>query len=103
MSLSTVLSGGNAFVRRCIWKMYWWAMGAPRVARLTSLAVVAYGFIGPGHPLSGRLERFREAIAARGVDAGGATVHSDLTLRPGENGGLELHRAYWSRQSSGPE
>ena len=28
MSLSTVLSGGYAFDRRCIWKMYWWAMGA---------------------------------------------------------------------------
>jgi aminoglycoside phosphotransferase (APT) family kinase protein len=65
--------------------------------------VVPYGFIEPGHPLSGRLERFREAIAARGLDAGGAKVHSDLTLRPGEDGGLELHRAYWSLQRNGTD
>src|SRR4051812_2437618 len=103
MSFSTVLSGGNAFVRRCIWKMYWWAMCATRVARLTSPAVAPFAFLGPDHPLAPRLERFRAAIAGRALDGLGATVHTDLTLRPDGDAGLVLHRAYWSAQWTGPE
>jgi hypothetical protein len=51
-------------------------------------AVAPFSFIGEGHRLAARLERFRAAIAAGGVDASGATVHTDLTLRPGDDGGL---------------
>jgi phosphotransferase family enzyme len=65
--------------------------------------VVPYSFIADDHPLAPALERFRAAIAARDFDAGGARVHADLTLREDEDGGLVLHRAYWSVQSSSPD
>src|SRR4051794_30829602 len=103
MSLSTVLSGGYAFVRRCIWKMYWWAMCCSRVARLTSPAVAPFSYLAADHPLAPAVERFREAIATRGLDVSRARVHTDLTLRPTAGGGLGLHRAYWSLQRSGPD
>ncbi len=60
-----------------------------------------FSFLAPDHPLAPRLERFRTAIAARAPDVDGATVHTDLTLRPDADGGLVLHRAYWSAQRSG--
>jgi aminoglycoside phosphotransferase (APT) family kinase protein len=64
--------------------------------------VAPYGFIGAGHPLAERMDRFRAAIAARGPDADGATVHTDLTLRDDGDGGLALHRAYRSVQRNRP-
>ena len=67
-----------------------------RLARLAP-----FSFLGPDHPLAPRIERFRAAIAARAPDATAATVHADLTLRPGPDGGLVLHRAYWSRPGRG--
>lgn len=66
-------------------------------------AVAPFSFLGPDHPLAPRLERFRAAIASREHDLAGATVLADLTLRPHPDGGLVLHRAYWSLQSSGPD
>jgi aminoglycoside phosphotransferase (APT) family kinase protein len=65
--------------------------------------VAPFSFLAPDHPLGPRLERFRAAIAARAIDVDGATVHADLTVRPGPDGGLELHRAYWSLQRPGPD
>src|SRR4051812_19888787 len=48
------------------------------------------------------MEAFRAAIAAGDLPPGG-DVHADLTLRPGPDGGLVLHRAYWSVQADGPD
>ena len=36
--MSTVLSGGNALVRRCIWKMYWWAIATQGSLRRLGMA-----------------------------------------------------------------
>jgi aminoglycoside phosphotransferase len=60
--------------------------------------VAPYSFLGADHPLADRLAAFRAAIAGGSFPADGE-VHADLTLRPGANGTLELHRAYWSVQA----
>jgi hypothetical protein len=65
-------------------------------------AAAPFSFVGPGHPLAASMDRFRAAIAACAVTDGGE-VHADLTLRPGPDGGLVLHRAYWSVQAEGAQ
>jgi aminoglycoside phosphotransferase (APT) family kinase protein len=65
--------------------------------------VAPYAFIGPEHALAPRIERFRAAIATGALPADGGHVHADLTLRADEDGGLVLHRAYWSAQANGAE
>jgi aminoglycoside phosphotransferase (APT) family kinase protein len=69
--------------------------------------VAPFSYLAADHPLAPALERFRAAIAARGLDVSGATVHTDLTLRDDDDaddgGCLELHRAYWSAQWPGPD
>jgi Phosphotransferase enzyme family len=64
--------------------------------------VAPFSYLAADHPLAPALERFRAAIAARGLDTSGATVHTDLTLRDDGDGALRLHRAYWSAQWPGP-
>ena len=66
-------------------------------------AVAPFAFLGSDHPMAPRIARFRAAIAERAPDVHGATVHADLTLRPDGEGGLVLHRAYWSLQAAGPD
>jgi hypothetical protein len=56
-----------------------------------SSAAAAYSFIGRGHALGPRLDRFHAAIAARASDLNGATVVTDLTLRRDQD--AALHRA----------
>jgi len=68
-----------------------------------SRAVAPFAFLGSEHPMAPRFARFRAAIAERAPDVPGATVHADLTLRPDGDGGLVLHRAYWSLQAAGPD
>jgi aminoglycoside phosphotransferase len=65
--------------------------------------VAPFSFLAADHPLAPPVERFRAAIAARGLDVSGLTVHTDLTLREDADGGLVLHRAYWSAQAQRPD
>ena len=69
-----------------------------------SRAVAPFAFLGSEHPMAPRIARFRAAIAERAPHVtAAATVHADLTLRPDGDGGLVLHRAYWSLQAEGPD
>jgi hypothetical protein len=73
-------------------------------------AVAPFSFLAGDHPLAPAVGRFSAAIRsherhaehAGALAAGRATVHTDLTLRPGPDGAPTLHRAYWSLQSTGP-
>ena len=65
-------------------------------------AVAPFSFLGPGHPFAAGLHRFATHLDPDLV-APGATVHADLTTRPAPDGGLALHRVYWSVQSRGAD
>jgi hypothetical protein len=65
-------------------------------------AVAPFSFLGPRHPFAAGLERFA-AHLGHDLLVPGPTVHADLTTRPAPDGGLELHRVYWSAQSHGAD
>jgi|SRR5215218_2400805 len=64
-------------------------------------ALAPFSFIGADHPFAAGLDRFAAHVDPSLVGPG-ATVHADRTTRPAPDGGLVLHRVYWSVHARGP-